>query len=172
MASLGSFGTKKPLAEPDDFEYFGTTVRTNPNMSDLALVDFLELAESIDVNDTAQAMAALAQVKGFLRVAVHPDDFDAFWATARVNGQDVEDLLPVMWAAIEARADRPTGLPADSTAGQQTTPPTSSSDSPGQELRAREFLARRYPERPDLQLAGLVAARGRIASGEPSQRSA
>jgi hypothetical protein len=169
VASLGSFGVKKPPADPDDFEYFGSTVRTNPNTSDLALVDFLELAESIDVNDTAQAMAALSQVKGFLRVAIHPDDFDAFWATARANGQDVEDLLPVMWAAIEARADRPTGLPADSTAGQQTTQPTSSSDP---ELRAREFLVRRYPNRPDLQLAGLVAARGRIASEGQSQRSA
>lgn len=177
MASLGPLGVvhdEPPDDDPTTFDYFGTVVRTDPDLSELDLADFFEFADGIAAVDTTDLKAmgsALGQVKQLLRTAIHPDDFNGFWRTARANRQELTDLFGVYMAVVEAQADRPTGRPADSTSGPPSIPQTSS---PDVEARARVFLARRYPDRPDMQLAALVTVRGRMAaeSEGPSQRTA
>ncbi len=151
MASIGSFGTPRDaVVETDTFDWFGTEVRTNPMLSDLDLADFMEVAGGIDADDPKTAIAAMGTVKGFLRSAVHEDDFDAFWATAKTNRQGLQDLLPVAMQIMGAVLGRPTGLPSVSTDGQQPTQVSSSRD-------AASVAAQAYPDRPDLQLAVLHA---------------
>ncbi len=160
MASLGSFGTVREEVEPDTFDYFGTTVRANPAMSDLDMADFMEVAVGIDLDNPKQAIRAVAQVKKLLRAHIHPDDFAGFWKTARANRQSLTDLMQIIAAVAEAAAGRPTGRPSASTDGPQPTPGSSPTvrDIFGPEL------ARHHPGRPDLQLAALRTIEGRVAS--------
>lgn len=169
MPSLGVFGTVRPEPDPDTFDYFGAQIRSNPDVSELDLIDFMEVAEGIELDDPAQSIAAMVDVKRFIRACIHPADFAEFWQLSRANRQELVDLVKIGSELVEAAVGRPTGRPSDSTGGP---PSTLLRSSEGSETAAREFLARRYPARPDLQLAALRAVRGRIGSGELSPLSA
>lgn len=86
-------------------------------------------------------------MKGVLRSAVHPDDFDRFWATAKRERQGVMDLMPILHGAVEAVADRPTGPRLASSGGPRSIEPKSTDASSSRVIR-------RYEEqgRPDLAL--------------------
>ncbi len=107
---LGAFGAKVDGLEVAEFTYFGATIRTNPKMSQLDLVDFLEEASSLDEGDP---MAAVT-VKKFLRNLVNEKDFDGLWATARDNGQGIPELLELAKNIVEGLTNRPTGPRSDS----------------------------------------------------------
>jgi hypothetical protein len=146
VASLGSFGKRKDRSERT-FGFFDLTVRVNPTFGQLDLVDFMESARAVEQDDPS----AMALVKDVLRAAVHPDDFDAFWRVAKTEQQDVEDLMAVLHAIVEALAERPTSQPSDSSAGLPTTAPRSSGGSDA--LAAKRRLEEQG--RPDLAVAVL-----------------
>ncbi len=120
MASLGDLGVAKPKVA-DSFGWFGTEIRINPNLTDLVLMDFAEKASEIDENSPE----VLGFVKMQMRLVIHTEDFDAFWSAALENGQDSSDLMLVMKTIVETTAQRPTRLPAGSSAGQPRTVVTS-----------------------------------------------
>lgn len=150
MADLGSLGSVREVMEPDTFGWFGSTVRTNPDMSDLAIVDFMEVAGNLD---EADMIGVFVVTKTFLRDCVHPDDFEAFWAAGKANGQGAEDMLAVAKALTESWTARPTRRQSASTGGLSPTPSTS----PEQVAQAA------YPGRPDLQVAVIRAGQARAS---------
>lgn len=120
MGSLGDLGRVK-VREETTFGWFGESIRTNPGLTDIVLMDFAEEAGGID-EDSPEVMTF---IKRQMRLAIHPEDFDAFWSLALENGQDSEDLMRVMKTVVESAAKRPTPLPSDSSAGQARTVVTS-----------------------------------------------
>ena len=164
MGDLGNLGQRK-VREETSFGWFDQRIRTNSRLTDLVLMDFAEEAASIDENDPA----AMSFVKRQMRLAIHPEDFEAFWSLALENGQDTVDLMAVMKAIVESTAKRPTSLPSDSSAGQPRTVVTSpdvsslpaTADSP---LTAMDRTAiETLPGRPELALVIDRAARERAA---------
>lgn len=151
MASLGSFGVEREPAEQDTFEFFERTIRTNTELTEMDLADFMEQAADVDLTDPKSAMAAMGTVKAFLRAAVHPDDFDEFWREAKAHRQTLEDLMRVAVKVVEGMTGRPTMRPADSSDGPSETPGNSQDD-------LHSLVERVHPGRPDLQLAVLRAA--------------
>jgi hypothetical protein len=92
----------------------------------------------------------MGALKGFLRSLIHPEDFAAFWAAAKANGQRFSDLMTIGRRIIEGVTDRPTGRPSGSTDGPSSTPTNSRSG-------AASIAASAHPGRPDLQVAALRA---------------
>ena len=141
MASLGSFGKQHApveAAEPDTFDWFGSSVRLSSEVNEVELIDLMETFTQLDeANPTA-----IVVVKNGFRLILHPDDFDGFWTAAKQNRQKIEDLMPVLQALMEAATDRPTQQPSDSSPGRLVTPVNSPVVSPSQVL----------PGRPDLEL--------------------
>lgn len=166
MASLGNFGTPK-AAVADTFGWFGAEIRVNPRLTDLVLMDFAEYAQSIDENSPE----VMQFMKRQMKLVVHADDFEAFWQGALDNGQTSEDLMVVMKAVIETKANRPTLLPAGSSAGQQRTvvtspdvsslPDTAASPLTAMDQRAIESMT----GRPELMLVVDEAAKQRAMAG-------
>lgn len=152
MADLGNLGTPRILEETT-FGWFGETMRANPRLTDLVLMDFAEEASKID-EDSPEAMTF---IKRQMRLAIHPADFDAFWSLAIENGQGTLDLMAVMKAIIENSSRRPTVLPSGSSAGQPRTVVTSPDVSSlpataGSPLKAADLAAiEERTGRPDLQ---------------------
>ncbi len=124
MANIGNLGVPKP-AEPDTFGWFGTEIRVHPRLTDLLLMDFMEEAAGMEEDDPR----VMGFVKAQTRLVIHPDDFDVFWRGALDNGQSSIDLLTVMKTIVESQSQRPTLLPAGSSAGQPRTVTTSPVDS-------------------------------------------
>jgi hypothetical protein len=164
MASLGELGVVKPKVV-DSFGWFGQEIRISPNLTDIVLMDFAEKASRID-EDSPEVMGF---VKMQMRLVIHTEDFDAFWSTAIENGQDSTDLMAVMKTIVESKAQRPTLLPADSSAGQPRTVVTSPDVSSLPDTAASPLTAmdRRVIEgmagRPELMLVADRAARERAA---------
>jgi hypothetical protein len=166
MGDLGNLGQRK-VREETSFGWFGVRIRTNPKLTDLVLMDFAEGAANID-EDSPEAMTF---VKRQMQLAIHPEDFDAFWLLALENGQETIDLMGVMKRIVENATKRPTSLPSDSSAGQPRTVVTSpdvsslpaTGDSPltAMDRQAIETL----PGRPELALVIDRAARERAATG-------
>jgi hypothetical protein len=147
MTHLGDFGVER---EPVDltFGYFGTPIRVNPDLSDVAVIDMFGSLSEADENDGAAISKAL---RGVAETLVHSDDVEAFWQQVRTNRQTVEDLGELAAKIIEALTARPTQRPSDSSAGPSTTATRSTAGSPSQALGVLEG-------RPDLQVAVLRAA--------------
>jgi hypothetical protein len=139
VSDLGTFGTKKPEAEGDTFGWFEHTLRINPSFGELELADFLEAATVIDAENVSESMGVL---KGSLRAAVHPDDFELFWSTAKRERQGLEDVMAVFMALVEAVADRPTERPSDSSDGPTSVADTSGDGSSSQVIRRLEVEGR------------------------------
>jgi hypothetical protein len=49
---------------------------------------------------------------------VHPDDFPAFWTTAKANRQDMRRLMALCWEILDLISERPTSPPSGSSAGR------------------------------------------------------
>lgn len=164
MGSLGDFGTIKPKVE-DTFGWFGQEIRVNPRLTDLMLMDFAEYATTLD-EDSPEVMQFM---KRQMKLVVHTDDFEAFWQGALDNGQDSTDMMAVMKAVVETKAQRPTLLPAGSSAGQARTVVTSPdvSSLPATAVSPLTAMDRRQielmPGRPDLALVVMESARQRAA---------
>lgn len=179
MTSIGSLGKKKPAVDLD-FDYFGQTIRVNPTASDLVEIEFLRTASGVDLDDidlsaelTAESFAELSpesQAKltkaarsgadmavNSVKQLIHPDDWDRFWSTAIVNGQDLADLLElqkaITAAVAEAAAGFPTGPSSDSSDGPASTPPRSVavSPSPARAPSVADGALAMLRGRPDLQ---------------------
>lgn len=115
------------------FTWFGRPMRVHPTATELALVEFSEQADSIQLPDgvdlsdpetiaalseeermelVAKLHAALPMVKNYLRRCVHPEDFAAFWELGLDNGYNSERFLGVanvlLDKAAEAAVARPT----------------------------------------------------------------
>lgn len=143
MTSLGNFGVERPAHEAD-FGYFGKTVRVHPDLSDLALIEFMESAVAIESMGAGEAMGSVSKM---LRSLVHPEDFDVFWKAARANRQTIEDLTTLAEALIESVADRPTVRPSGSSDGPLSTGASSPVVSSSPVVRDLEAKGR-----PDLAL--------------------
>lgn len=145
MTSLGQFGTTRPPAEGFTFDYFDSTLRVHPDLSDLDLLDFVQMAGVLE-SDEVDGMAALHAVMSMLRRLVHPEDFDGFWALAKANRQTIEDLTELAQAVMVGVTERPTEQPSDSSDGQSSIAPSSTvvSSSPVTRLESAG--------RPDLAL--------------------
>ena len=136
MASLGSLGRAKGPADVT-FDWFGTEIRCHPEISETALVDYMETLSTIDENSAT----AIVFVKEFLKGCIHPDDFDTYWSLAVQNRQDTEDHMTESKAILEAASKRPTQQSSDSSAGL----------APSKAESMASLLEQAMPGRPDLQ---------------------
>lgn len=111
-----------------EFVFFDETFHLRPsNECQVAMLDFAELASG-DVDETS--LQGLAVVKGFLRDVVVPEDWGAFWKTARKNHATVgEHLMPIIVKVFTGETARPTGRPSDSSDGPTVTLANSEPDS-------------------------------------------
>jgi len=124
-------------------EFFGETLALAESVSEIALMEFAEAADSGGDGDTMEGRAAMFRL---VKSCVADDDVKRFLTVARKNRATSAELLEVLKAAFTQVTERPTGLPADSSDGQPTTAPSAGSNSAG---KASDRLA----GRPDLQLA-------------------
>lgn len=124
--SLGSFGTPRGAVDLD-FDYFGETIRVHPHATDLGLVDFMAAAAGINMEDQGAVVAAMGHIVGWLQQQIHPDDWDRFYATAKANGQTVNDLMVVAQGLTEAVAGFPTGQPSGSRSERRQKKPAKKS---------------------------------------------
>ncbi|GAC1376341.1 MAG: hypothetical protein NVSMB4_05040 [Acidimicrobiales bacterium] len=129
-------------------EFFGTALRLNPEgVSEFALMEFSTAASDGQDGDTSQGMASLYRL---VVDCLDPQDVGQFKSLARKNRVKVADLMPIVEATFSVQAERPTGLPADSSDGQSASSIEASSAS---KPAARDSLEEVLPGRPDLQLA-------------------
>lgn len=136
VIDLGDFGDDARPPVMASFRYFGDTVRVNPELTEIAVMDFFDEADKVGKTDPR----AMLIVKQFARDSIHPDDFVKFWASVKVHGQDTEDVMKLLWQVLEGVTARPTGRPSDSSGGPTATssasPDTSSHQGSDQPRRA------------------------------------
>ncbi|MBM0275093.1 hypothetical protein [Micromonospora tarensis] len=177
--SIGSLGRQRDPLDLE-FDYFGQTVRIHPHATDAVELEFLQAGRDIDMSaldgvdlsqvdamaaaDQARLVRAMGQataaayraVLDALRRLIHPDDWDTYWRLGMENGQQIRDRMSdikaITTAVVESTTDFPTGRPAASPTGPETTPPASTADSPSpapaSDLEVAMALER---GRPDIQ---------------------
>lgn len=147
MTHLGNFGVERPPLAMT-FGWFGSEIRVEPNLTDTVLMDFLKTATAIEDEAGPEAMQA---IEDFLRALIDVADFDRFWMNGRKHRQNIEDLMKVAYAILEAATDRPTQAPIDSSDGRSKTVVGSTVNSPATAVqRALEAQGR-----PDIAVAVL-----------------
>lgn len=144
MSHIGDFGTVREPEDPLTFGYFGTVLRTNPGLTDLALVDLV--GRLVDAQKLKE-YELLGVLKDMVRGLVHPDDVESLWSAAHENRQTVEDIGDMCEQIIVAVTDRPTVRPSDSSDGPPDTGGRSAGDSSLRVVRRLEHTGR-----PDLAL--------------------
>lgn len=122
VIDLGEVGESEAEKVIASFSYFGTTIRVNPNLTEIVIMDFFEAAEKVGAKDPH----AMVIVKEFARDVISPDDFDEFWALVKTRGVNSDSLMRLIWKVLEGVTARPTGRPSDSSDG----PTVTSSESP------------------------------------------
>ncbi len=106
------------------FAYFeGTRIRVHPELTELDVVDLLEAADKVSVNDPK----AMVMVKDYARSHIHPDDFETFWRLARKYGQDTTKLMVTCWKILDGITGNPTGGQSGSSDGRPETKTSSPS---------------------------------------------
>ena len=150
----------KARARDDTFGWFGHTIRVGSRVSELGLIDFLDRADQVDVDEGNKdaTRAAMSLLKDFLRGLVHAEDWDTFWTAALDNGQTMEDLMAVVVAITERSTGRPTRRRSASSAGRRGTSGRSKDDSSLAVVRQLEREGR-----PDKALAVVRAQEARRA---------
>ena len=124
-------------------KFFGDTFALNESVSEIALMEFAEAsADGLD----ADMMQGLAAMMRLVKECIAPVDLKRFLVVARKNHAKSTDLIAVLEATFKQVTDRPTGLPADSSDGQQAIEPKSVSSSVDKDWGPLNG-------RPDLQLA-------------------
>lgn len=158
---IGSFGVQRPKVDAT-FDWFGTTIRVNPDASDLAYTEFLALAKDIEVDDDGQPIGAQDNQRAAgllddtLRGQIHPDDMDTFMRIAKENRQNTMDLMMLSQGIVSAVSGFPTGQPSDSSAGPaggpQKSPDGSSSrgDRRKQERKEAKRLRKAQAAQPTM----------------------
>lgn len=136
MGSLGSLGTERPPVDLS-FDWFGTTIRCHPDLSDSAIVDFMDEAADID----EESPEAAKFTRRYLATIIHPDDFDTYWRIGREHRQRISDHLEVSKAVIEA-----VGKDAGTSSSDSAFGPTPKGDG-----SLADSLQQAFPGRPDLQ---------------------
>jgi hypothetical protein len=131
-----------------EVEFYGEKFRLADEVNEFAVMAFADGAENIE----ADSMAGMAAVYRLLQSSIHEDDWARFKQTAFKNRANAETLMPIIGAVFEQTTERPTGRPADSTAGPAVTSLTSASQPVD---AATEILA----GRPDM-LTALQNTRG------------
>jgi hypothetical protein len=124
IGEIGAGDDRPPLTA--SFVFHGRRFRVHPDLSETTVIDFLDQAAEVPVNDPRQQ----TMIKEWLREHVHPGDFEAFWAVGRAQHYDSGDWLRTAWAIVEGVAARPTQQPSDYSGGPPTTSPTSPATSP------------------------------------------
>jgi hypothetical protein len=126
VIDMGDISGERREAVTASFVFFGERLRVNPDLTEIAIIDLLETAEGIDVNDAR----SLTITKEYARAHIHPDDFDRFWSAVRANRQDSAAIMVTCGKILSGITANPTGGRSDSSAGQPVTrtssPPTSS----------------------------------------------
>ena len=118
---LGELGTTRPPVDMT-FQWFGETIRVSPTASDLGLIDFLEMASTIDTRDKVSAMVA---TRNYLHGQIDERDWPRVLELAVQHNQQFGDLLSLARSIVEAVAVFPTGRLSDSSDGQPSTNPRS-----------------------------------------------
>lgn len=132
-------------AKPATVEFKGQTFTLNDELSEWALLEFAEAADSgADGNELAGAAALLR----FVVELIHPDDRARFRAVARRERAKAEDLVALLMGRVEEQAERPTGRSSDSSDGPESTELKSDANSGDKPSPASGLLN----GRPDLQL--------------------
>jgi hypothetical protein len=142
MGSLGNLGTPRDALDVD-FEWFGSTVRANPDLTDMVLADFMAKAVTVD-DETPEAYRLLEDL---MRQTIHPDDFDTYWRLAQVNRQTSADHRDVLKAVVAEATGRPTLRSSESSDGPKASVDESEA----------AFVKRVTVGRPDLEV-GLVSS--------------
>jgi hypothetical protein len=123
LGDLSGEAVEPVLAE---FGYFGTKVRVNPDLTETTVIDLFERAKQVQIEDSPNlpiidALTEAEKAKDHVRAHIHPDDFDAFWSTAKSNRQDMRRLMGLCWEILALISERPTVPPSDSSAGRPIT---------------------------------------------------
>jgi hypothetical protein len=165
MAHLGVL-SPEPAAQPaeaDTFEWFGESIRTHPNVSELPFLDLLEKAEDGEIDENDPRTGVL--VKGLFREYVHPDDFDRFWKLAREHGQGTDDLIVVVYRILELKAERRPTKPSSGSRRGRT--PTAAKSRGGSSRKGSRSRSTREPPEDQREAATVRVIRGNLQDGRP-----
>lgn len=171
MTSLGDLSGPTTTIELD-FEWFGHTIRVNPNASDLDLVEFMIDGTQTQEADDVASMHALGR---YMQRLIHPEDFRLFWDTAKDHGQGLEQILKTTQTIEAAIADFRTGQPGVSSGGPATTAPKSKAVSSRPAAHGRSGavteqetaqVLQLFRGRPDLQTIVIDADQARRAEAD------
>jgi hypothetical protein len=135
-------------------EEFLPREKTN-RMRSLYLAKLARDGSSLKEGDEAVGEAVMSNMAALYDLVEHvlrPEDFDRFMAAADRAGADDTELYTFTAKMIAAAAERPTVLPADSSAGPSPMPVNSVS-------RLEELASERFAGRPDLYLAATASER-------------
>lgn len=125
MSHLGDFGVVKPEIV-QTFGYFGSTLRVNPDLTDLVALDAFKNLSAVNEENPEELAGAVDSV---LTTLLHRDDVDVLLRLARDNRQSIGDLTALAGAILGALAEVPTKLPSDSSSGGQIIEQKSTDDS-------------------------------------------
>lgn len=150
VRDLGELGqtADAPTREDLKFTYFGAPIRVNPLLSDLVVLDLMDRAANMvipdedDEPDAEQMKAANGLITGFLRRAVHPEDFPVLWEKALENGQGIAELMQLSMTLVGAVSERPTKKPNASRGGRRRTQPKSVRGSSSRVVKSLEAQGR------------------------------
>ena len=106
---LGDFSQPRK-AYDETFGWFGRDFRVHPDLSDLTIIEFMDMAVNVDEDDEIRAMQLVLEQ---LQSLVHPDEWTDFLALSKANRQNVKDLMVLMQQLTEAlgkdRGQQPSG---------------------------------------------------------------
>jgi hypothetical protein len=126
-----------------EVQFFGESLRLNPDVSEFALMEFAEAASEGQDGDTLEGMASLLRL---VTEVIHPDDRKKFRTIARKNKAAATDLMKVLGTPVEDEAERPTVRSSDSSDGPVSIAPKS-------EPSAEDKVSLHLASRPDLVVA-------------------
>lgn len=105
--------------DPLEFEVNGEVYLCQDDMSEFVLLDLMAMDDSEDPQETGVAFM------GFLADVIVPADLARFKRQARAEKWDVDQMLPMVQAAVEYYAARPTvPLSSSDTGGPKTSTPS------------------------------------------------
>lgn len=137
---LGELGTRHEPGEPLTFGYLGSVIRTNPRLTDVAVMRLVGRLTDAEQMSGRQAVAAFGNI---LEALIHPDDVEQFWEVAERERQTLDDLADTIEQILSGVTDRPTQRPSGSSDGPQPTTASSPGDSSSRVLTLLK-------DRPDL----------------------
>jgi hypothetical protein len=127
-------------------EFFGETFEIADRVPDLLFMEFADAAEQTG-GDAADMMREQAAMFRLIKGCMNDKDWPRFRKLALKHNAGMDDLLDVVHAVFEAKTDRPTSRPADSSAGSLPIEPRSADDSSQRVIARLEASGR-----PDLAL--------------------